>query len=153
MARFGVSRRKNQAWRLRGKHSGSCFAEPNTIFARQTDVNKDRVWLQFGAKTQAHLALGGGSDDFYLAGVVRNNPARYSAANGSSSIITARIRIDMVYFNFVSSSKLGARPLGTALDARPIQRTLMQNGFARRFAPDFRTYAFPSRRAINGDHV
>lgn len=41
----------------------------------------------------------------------------------------------MVYFNFVSFSTLGARPLGTAL--MPVHQTVTQNGFVRRFARDF----------------
>ena len=55
---------KDQAWRLR-KH-GSCVASETPSFARQIDVDKDRVRPQLGAKTQARLALGGGTDDLYL---------------------------------------------------------------------------------------
>jgi len=43
----------------------------NTVFARQIDVDKDRVRPQLGAKTQAGLALGGRTVDLYLKAVVQ----------------------------------------------------------------------------------
>src|SRR6202007_1700437 len=45
-----ASRRKDQAWRLR--QHGQLRRKRNTVFARQIDVDKDRVGPQLGAKTQ-----------------------------------------------------------------------------------------------------
>jgi len=42
----------------------------NTVFARQINVDKDRVGSQLGAKTKARLALCGRTNHLYLAGLV-----------------------------------------------------------------------------------
>jgi hypothetical protein len=46
------------------------MASETPVFARQIDVDKDRVGSQLSAKTQARLALCGQTDHLYVAGLV-----------------------------------------------------------------------------------
>ena len=63
-----VSRRKDQTRRLR--QHGQLRRQRDTVFARQIDVNQDRVWPQLGGKAQTRPALCGRTDHLYLTGLV-----------------------------------------------------------------------------------
>jgi len=47
-----------------------CLASETPVFARQIDVDKNRVRPQLGAEVQARLTLDGRADHLYLTGLV-----------------------------------------------------------------------------------
>ena len=75
--------------------------------ARQIDVDKDRVRPQLGAKTQARLALGGGTNDLYLTGVVQQFR---QVLGGKGLRMIAKAQIPPVRFAVEEANAEGTSP-------------------------------------------